>query len=256
MSTQARTSHSRAPGRVRIGCAGWAIGAPHRALFGAGDSVLARYATLFDCVEINSSFYRSHRRDTYARWARSVPEAFRFSVKLPRAITHEAGLRGCGAALDRFFDETAGLGTRLGCVLVQLPPSRAFDARVAATFLAMLRRRHAGAVALEPRHASWFQPAADALLRRHRIARVAADPAPAAGADRPGGHAAPRYWRWHGAPRVYYSAYDEATLARFAAAVAAEPRRTHWCIFDNTAHGHAIADALRLRELLSRRDGA
>ena len=171
-----RSTH-QAPGRIRVGCAGWSIAAAHRALFGAGDSALARYATRFDLVEINSSFYRPHRRATYARWADAVPADFRFAVKVPRAITHDARLRATGPALGTFLEECGGLDRKLGCLLVQLPPSLAFDARAASTFFAMLRRRWDGRAACEPRHASWFAARADALLRRHRIARVAADPA-------------------------------------------------------------------------------
>ena len=68
------------PGAIRIGCAGWSVLSRHRALFGTEGSHLARYATRFDAVEINSSFYRPHRRATYERWAASVPDAFRFSL--------------------------------------------------------------------------------------------------------------------------------------------------------------------------------
>lgn len=246
------------PGSPRIGCAGWSIPAVHASLFGAGDSVLARYATRFDAVEINSSFHRPHRHATYARWAATVPPGFRFSVKLPRSITHDARLRATGALLDRFEGEVSGLGRKLGGLLVQLPPSLAFDARVAATFFAMLRRRFSVPIACEPRHASWFGAAADRLWARHRIARVAADPAPVSGSDAAVGAGPWRYWRWHGAPRMYYSAYDDTALAELAAAVRAgtPARTTPWVIFDNTAHGHAVDDAARLQALLAPARGA
>lgn len=243
---------------IRIGCAGWAIPSGHAALFGDGESHLARYATRFDVAEINSTFHRPHQPRTFERWAASVPAGFRFSVKLPRAITHEARLHAAGDALTRFFDEVAGLGPTLGGVLVQLPPSLAFDARVAGRFFAMLRRRCAARVALEARHASWFDAPAQALLVRHGIAGVAADPAPVAAAAHPGGAAATarwRYWRWHGAPRMYYSRYDDAALQALASALlqAARARAPAWCIFDNTAHGHAVDDAARLQEMLAAR---
>ena len=246
-SARSRSSHT-----PRIGCAGWSIPSAHAHLFGEGDSALARYATRFQAVEINSSFYRPHRQATYARWAASVPPGFRFSVKLPKAITHEARLQGSGALLDRFADEVGGLGRKLGGVLVQLPPSLVFDPRVATTFFAMLRRRFTVPLACEPRHASWFGAVADRLWTRHRIPRVAADPAQVPGAGDAAGSGPWRYWRWHGAPRMYYSAYDDAALARLAAAVRActPPRTTPWIIFDNTAHGHAIADAARLQTLV------
>ncbi len=239
--------------RTFIGCAGWSIPAASRALFGRGDSMLARYATRFDAVEINSSFYRPHRRATYERWAASVPSGFRFSVKLPRAITHDARLQRAGPELDRFAEEVEGLGRKLALVLVQLPPSLAFDARVATTFFAMLGRRVDAGVACEARHASWFGPQAQALWQRHGIARVAADPvAPVATAGEPGGDTRWRYWRWHGSPRMYYSAYDDAALRRLADAVrSAGSRSRHWIVFDNTAHGHAANDAARLQDLMA-----
>lgn len=241
------------PQRFRIGCAGWSILSRHAQWFEKEGSHLARYATRFDAVEINSSFYRPHAAGTYARWAASVPASFRFSVKLPQAITHDARLQRSGDALSRFADEIAGLGRRLGGVLVQLPPSLAFDARIASTFFATLRRRLDAPVACEPRHASWFEPRVDAVWRRYDIARVAADPARVAEAALPGGQGRWRYWRLHGSPRMYYDGYDESRLRAFASALllGATSRRPTWCIFDNTAGGHAIADAVRLQQLLA-----
>jgi uncharacterized protein YecE (DUF72 family) len=242
--------------RVRIGCAGWSLPSRHAALFGEGESHLARYATRFDVAEINSTFYRPHQPRTFERWAASVPARFRFSVKMPGAITHEAALRGVGGALSAFFDSLAGLGPRLGGVLVQLPPSLVFDARVAERFFAMLRRRSATRVACEPRHASWFTPAADAVCARHAIARAA--PAPGrwpAAAHAGGAGVAARwsYWRWHGSPRIYYSRYDDATLQALAGELlrAGTARAPAWCILDNTAHGHAMEDAARLQAFVA-----
>src|SRR5690606_15239041 len=175
------------PKRIRIGCAGWSIPSRHAHLFGDGDSHLARYATRFDVAEINSTFYRPHQPRTFERWAASVPASFRFSVKLPRAITHDARLHGTGDAMTAFFADVAGLGPKLGGVLVQLPPSLAFEARLADRFFAMLRRRTGARVACEPRHPGWFTPAADAVLARYAVARVAADPSPVPEAAVPGG---------------------------------------------------------------------
>lgn len=243
MATTSRTG-------LYIGCAGWSLPSATRPMFGPGDSMLARYATRFNATEINSSFHRPHRRETYVRWAESVPASFRFSAKLPRTITHDARLRGTARELDRFAGEVDGLGRKLALLLVQLPPSLTFEARVASTFFAMLRRRFDVGIACEARHASWFTPAADALWQRHDIARVAADPPTPDGAARePGGAARVRYWRWHGSPRMYYSAYDDDALRTLADAMQAH-RGTRWAIFDNTAHGHAVTDALRLQATL------
>src|SRR5580704_8863494 len=123
---------------VFVGTAGRGIGRELWDLFGPGPNHLARYAGRFNAVEINSSFYKPHRPATYARWAASVPAGFRFSVKLPRAITHGARLKEV-PALDVFLEQVCSLGDRLGPLLIQLPPSLAFDAQVVAHFLDSLR---------------------------------------------------------------------------------------------------------------------
>ena len=127
---------------LRIGCAGWSVPWQHAALFGAGDSTLARYATRFDLSEVNSSFYRSHQRKTWERWAESVPARFRFTAKLPQEISHERALRGCVACLSQFLSEVEGLGKKLSCLLLQLPRSRPLEPAVASRFFAALRARH------------------------------------------------------------------------------------------------------------------
>ena len=231
---------------IRIGIAGWSIRREQADLFKPGPSHLARYATRFNAVEINSSFYRPHRRSTYERWAASVPKDFRFSAKLPRAITHQARLADPEAALDAFAGQVLGLGEKLGPLLAQLPPSLGFDAARAGVFFQALRARFDGFLACEPRHASWFARDADALLKKHHIARVAAAPAPAAGAEKPGGWNGYRYFRWHGSPVMYRSAYAPARLKALAAVLKAGD----WCIFDNTADGAATPDAFKLRDLL------
>ena len=255
MSAKAAPASGRA---VRVGCAGWSIPTRHAHLFGEGGSHLARYATRFSVVEVNTTFYRTHRPGTFERWAAAVPADFRFSVKLPRAITHEARLRGVGDALSAFLDSIAGLGPKLGGVLAQLPPTLAFDARLASMFLAMLRRRTAVPVACEPRHPSWFSAAVDPLWQRYRVARVAADPARVPAGGLPGGSAGQwRYWRWHGSPRIYYSRYGDGELAGLAQALLRAGRASApaWCVLDNTAGGHAIEDAARLQSLLAGRRG-
>lgn len=250
----AMAGRARSTPRIRIGCAGWSILSRHKALFGAADSTLASYATRFDCVEINSSFYRPHQPKTYERWAATVPRDFRFSVKLPKLATHDLRLVGTAAVLDRFADEAGGLGAKLGGVLVQLPPSLVLEPRKASTFFAALRRRFPTVkLACEPRHASWFAPRAEALWTSFDVARVGADPPPVAdaAADAPGGATRWRYWRLHGAPRMYYSDYTDAALDALAQAVrAAKGAGERWLLFDNTAHGHSTADAARLQARL------
>lgn len=243
---------------LRIGCAGWSLGRADWPSFPPDGSHLERYAARLDCVEINSSFYRPHRAATYERWCHSTPEHFRFAVKLPRSISHDGALRHSGPALDRFLAEVAGLGRKLGCLLIQLPPSQAFEARRVARFLATLRRRHRGAVALEPRHASWFQPVAERLLAAHQVARVLADPVLHAGGEHPAGHEQLIYLRLHGSPRIYWSAYPPGLLEALADRIgqALAQGSEVWCIFDNTAGGQAVGNALALQAATLQRSSA
>jgi uncharacterized protein YecE (DUF72 family) len=244
---------------MRIGTAGWTISRETAPSFPGEGQHLARYARVLDCAEINSSFHRSHKVEVYARWAAQTPAGFRFSVKLPRAITHEGRLRRAREPLRRFLEEAAGLGDRLAVLLVQLPPSFAFEARPARTFFGLLAELSSAAIVCEPRHASWFTPAADRALIAARVARAAADPVRWAQAERPGGWLGPDgdgrgavlYHRWHGAPRVYWSRYEPAWLQARADALARWPAEAQpWCIFDNTASGAAIGNALELRTLM------
>ena len=231
-----------------VGCAGWSLPKEAQGDFPAEGTHLQRYAARFPAVEINSSFYRPHRPRTYARWGESVPPAFRFAVKVPKAITHERRLAGADALLEAFLAEVSALGERLGCLLVQLPPSLAYDAATAAAFFTTLRMRYAGPAVVEPRHPSWFADVVDRVLDAHRVGRVAADPARVPAAGEPGGWPGTVYFRLHGSPRIYYSAYDEPYLDALAGRLRAAAGRADavWCIFDNTALGAATPNALGL----------
>ena len=209
---------------MRIGTAGWGLPRLWRAEFPPDGSYLERYAARFPAVEINSSFYRQHRRAVYERWAAAVPPDFRFAVKLPRAITHDQALVATDVLMAVFLDEVAGLGARLGPVLVQLPPS----------------------LVLDTEHA-------EELLRRHRIARVAADPARVPAAAEPGGDRSLVYYRLHGSPTMYRSDYDPPRIAALAERLreSAAPGVEPWCIFDNTTLGAATGNALSLASQLA-----
>jgi uncharacterized protein YecE (DUF72 family) len=240
--------------KLYIGCAGWAISGQHAEHFPSDGTHLARYALRFNAVEINSSFYRPHKPETYARWAASTPAEFRFAVKMPRAITHEARLIDCDAEIEAFVSQVMNLGDKLGPVLVQLPPKLDFRFETVEAFLTTVRERFKGDIACEPRHASWFTPEAEALLTQHRVARVAADPAPHPTAGQPAAWRGLTYLRLHGSPRMYYSSYDASFLDRLVGDLdkyaASGPA---WCIFDNTAMGAATENAIAVQERITRR---
>jgi uncharacterized protein YecE (DUF72 family) len=240
---------------MRIGTAGWSIPKEHAVSFPPMGSHLERYGATLNAVEINSSFYRPHRRATYERWSAAVPEDFRFAVKIPKAVTHERRLKDPGDLMDRFLSEVEGLGSKLGPLLVQLPPSLEFQDDVSDRFLHELRGRVDGGIVCEPRHASWFTHDVDRLLDKLQIACVAADPARVPGAGEPAGWRGLSYYRLHGSPRIYYSPYGSEALTDVAnrlvrdAAAGAEA----WCIFDNTAAFAATGDALTTRSLIEGR---
>ncbi|MFP5393582.1 MAG: DUF72 domain-containing protein [Gammaproteobacteria bacterium] len=235
-------------GILRIGCAGWTIPKISSAAFPAEGSHLERYARVLNAVEINSSFYRPHQVSTYARWAASVPDDFRFSVKLPKTITHEARLADIDAPLAQFAGEVAALGEKLGCILIQLPPKLALEVAVADAFFEKMRAALPVQLVCEARNASWFGEEGTELLRRHGVTRVIADPAK----GQPGEHVPTTqtiYARLHGSPRIYYSPYETAYLEQLGRDMAthAHAGRDVWVIFDNTLSPTFMDEVLTAR---------
>lgn len=237
--------------RLLIGCAGWAIPSAHACAFPREGTHLERYADRLNAVEINSSFYRSHKAATYARWATAVPDGFQFAVKVPKWITHVSQLTDL-PALEHFLDEIRPLGDKLGTLVIQLPPSMPYDREIVSEFFSALHERFEGVAVCEPRHRSWFTRKAEDLLERHRIPRVAAHPSPAPRGGAPGGWTGLAYYRLHGAPRRYYSSYADEFLdtlgKKLLRAVSSAPT---WCILDNTAAGAATINALTLMAQLN-----
>jgi uncharacterized protein YecE (DUF72 family) len=244
---------------IFVGTAGWSIPRALADTFSAEGSHLQRYSGVMSCAEINTSFYRDHSIATYEKWAAATPRGFRFSVKVPQVITHELALRRPRAPLRQFLVQIAGLGKKLGPILIQLPPSLEFKTRSARAFMEVLRDECSGAVVCEPRHASWFEPKAEAMLAAYHLGRVATDPTRLQAAKTPGGwlaraqeHAdAVAYFRLHGSPRKYWSRYEPEQIRQWAGAIAELSRRMPvWSIFDNTASGAALANALEMNAVL------
>ncbi len=214
---------------------------------------------MFNATEINSSFRNEHRQSTYERWAASVPASFRFSVKLSQVITHERRLVRVHSVLPPFLDAINALGTKLGALLMQLPPSFEFAPRVAGRFFDRLRKRHAGPVVLEPRHATWFSADAVQILHEYAIGKVAADPPPVESAAIAATWDDATYFRLHGSPCIYYSPYSDTSIKYLAATLTAKSAsrtRPVWCIFDNTASGAAAGNALSLVTNLAKTKGS
>ena len=241
---------------IRIGTAGWSIPKQYAGQLPQQGTHLERYGRAFSCAEINSSFYRSHRLTTWAKWADSVPEGFRFAVKAPKTITHESSLACSSEQLTNFLAEARTLATKLGPILFQLPPKFIFNPATAHAFFTMFRDHHLGPTVLEPRNPTWFTEEANSLLNKFHVARAAADPARIPAAATAGGWPHLLYCRLHGSPRMYYSSYPKAYLQSLASSIERHHAPEIWCVFDNTASGAALGNALTLQSLLVRSSGS
>lgn len=224
-----------------IATAAWSIPKAVAGAFPAEGSGLARYAAIFDGVEVNSTFYRRHRTSTFERWAETTPDGFRFAVKIPREITHQRAMTEIGEPFAAFLRDVSALGHKRGPLLCQLPPSLRFDPHTFRAAFDEMRSLDDGPIVIEVRHRSWACEEALDLLATYAIDRVLADPAPVWPAD--DFREPPRYVRLHGKPRIYYSSYSGAEIAAFSTLLPPDG----WCVFDNTASGAAIENALAMR---------
>ncbi|MEZ0364450.1 DUF72 domain-containing protein [Mycobacterium sp. pUA109] len=239
---------------VRIGTSGWSYDHWAEVLYPCGLTSgrrLARYVEVFDTVELNASFYRWPTDATFTRWRDQLPDGFAMSVKAHRGLTHYRRLASPEPWIDRFERCWRILGERAGVLLVQLhPEQRRDDARLDA-FLARLPDWLR--VAVELRHPSWDDDGVYALLQRHRAAYVVMSGAGLACIPRATTDVV--YLRMHGPdPSALYSgSYSGTELGRWAERITAwqAQNRQVWVYFNNDPHGHAVRNALALRQRLT-----
>lgn len=214
------------------------------------------YAERFEAVELNVTFYRLPDHEVFEDWRRRTPDGFRFAVKGSRLITHYHRLHDVREAVHTFFRAASGLGNKLEVVLWQLPPKMRADAARLNAFCSLLRRYSKARQAFEFRQESWFAEETYEVLRRHGYALCIA--------NSPGWETAEEitapftYLRFHGGRVLYGSDYSEAELRQWAR----KARRwlgggtDVYAFFNNDAHGYALGNARRLRELLGGRNEA
>jgi uncharacterized protein YecE (DUF72 family) len=233
---------------IRIGCAGWGLSSGNKHFFPSMASHLESYAAVFPSVEINTSFYRPHRAATYARWRDSVPDSFRFSVKLPRTITHFKRLRDCDSELAEFLNSVRSLEHKWACLLVQFPPSFQFPRARAQQFFSYLCEQVPVNIVCEPRHPSWFEEEVQEWMADIGVTYVEADPPAVLPGSTIKVFQTMQYIRLHGSPHIYHSPYSKTYLNELARRLQTdfEQGQHSWCIFDNTASGAAIENALFL----------
>jgi uncharacterized protein YecE (DUF72 family) len=251
-------AHAASPpaeaGRAFIGTSGWNYPAWRAAFYGDCPARLwlSFCAERFSAIEVNATFYRLQARETFARWRRATPPAFRFAIKANRYLTHNRKLNDPLPSIRLERDRARGLGEKLAVVLWQLPSNLHRDLGRLEHFARALRCWRTVRHAIEFRHESWFDEAVAACLREHRIAACQSD-----AADWPLWAAVTTdlvYVRLHGRPLTYASGYPAAELRRWAKKVKrwlAEGREVH-LYFDNDALGRAPADALALMAIFGR----
>ena len=238
--------------RIVIGTSGWNYPA-WRTDFYAGvprKAWLAHCAARFSGLEVNGTFYRRQKPETYRRWRDETPDDFVFAVKGHRAVTHFRKLRGVSQSVAEMKRDLAPMVGKLAAVLWQLPPSLAADSGLLADFATVLdgwvEVRHV----VEFRHPSWFGEDTAALLDGHRIGTAISDAVDWARWDEVTGGIA--YVRLHGANETYVSEYGTRALRPWASKVEAWRAAGHevHVYFDNDAAGAAPRDALRLIRML------
>jgi uncharacterized protein YecE (DUF72 family) len=239
-------------GVVWIGCSGWDYADWRRRVYPQGlppTRWLEHYATLFDTVEVNTTFYRLPRRESVARWVEQTPEDFVFAVKMSRYVTHIKRLADLEGRLARFYERIEPLveSPKLGPVLWQLPPTfKRDDERLASALELLPEGRHC----FEFREPSWYADEVYALLREHGVALVIPD--------------SPKYpfrtleltadWtflRFHHGSRGRRGNYSKSELEEWAQRIEAWRREVDvYAYFNNDWEGFAVANGRWLRRRL------
>jgi uncharacterized protein YecE (DUF72 family) len=236
---------------VRVGCSGWIY--PHwRGRFYPEKLAVKRwfafYAEHFDTVEINNSFYRLPKPETFDAWAAQAPPGFRYAVKANRFLTQAKKLKDCEEPMARMMPAFRHLGQTLGPVLYQLPPRFKVNLERLERFLELVPKDIVNV--FEFRDNSWHDDAVFALLERYGASFCAHDMPGSQSPELAVGPVA--YVRFHGGEGKYWGRYSDEALLRWTDWMIAEARRGRevWAYFNNDIDGHAIHDALTLKGML------
>ena len=238
--------------RIRIGCSGWNYrhwrelfypkGLPQRRWF-------EFYAEHFDTVEINNSFYRLPRAETFEAWRAQAPPGFCYAVKANRFLTQAKKLKDCAEPLQRMMTPFRALGGRLGPILYQLPPRFRINLARLEEFLTLVPKDVTNV--FEFREPSWYTDATFALLEKYGASFCVHDMPGSASKRIAVGPVA--YVRFHGGEGKYWGRYSDEGLLGWTDWLVAQARagRTVWCYFNNDIDAHAIHDALTLKAMVA-----
>lgn len=247
--------HSNRAG-VRIGCSGWVY--PHwRGDFYPEKLPVKRwfefYAEQFDTVEINNSFYRLPKAETFEAWRKQAPPGFRYTVKANRFLTQAKKLKDCAEPIARMMAPVRALGEALGPILYQLPPRFRVNLDRLDEFLGLLPKDVTHV--FEFREKSWLTEEMLAVLDRHGVSFCTHD---MPGLESPRWAVGPiAYVRFHGGQGKYWGRYSDEALLGWAGWIAEQARggRDVWAYFNNDIGGAAIHDALTLKAMVRQLTG-
>jgi uncharacterized protein YecE (DUF72 family) len=240
-------------GRLRVGCSGWSYADWRGIVYPAGlpqRRWFEHYQTLFDTVELNSTFYRLPTATAVERWRAEAGRGFVFAVKLGAFGSHRMKLRDAASWLPNHLDRVQRLGEHLGPNLVQLPPRWKRNVERLDEFLSAAPTSMRWAVEL--REASWLHDGVFDVLRRHRAALCIHDLL----ADHPFVMTTDwTYLRFHGPDAInqpYHGAYGAGRLHQWTQRLAPvlESGGDVYAYFNNDWYGHAVTDATALRDEL------
>jgi uncharacterized protein YecE (DUF72 family) len=212
---------------------------------------LEHYAERFPVVEVNNTFYRLPERKTFEGWAARTPDDFCFVIKASRYLTHVRRLQEPREPVERLVGAARGLGSKLGPVLVQLPPNLRLELdRLAATLEEFAR--HEVRIALEVRHPTWLVDEVFELLARHDVALVLADRA--GRRDEVRRTASWGYVRLHEGTASPRPCYGDAALRSWADRIGDTwaPADDVYVFFNNDPRACAVRNAMRFSELAAR----
>jgi uncharacterized protein YecE (DUF72 family) len=239
------------PAAIRIGCSGW-IYKHWRGAFYPEDLAVKRwfafYAEHFDTVEINNSFYRLPKAETFDAWRTQAPPGFCYAVKANRYLTQAKKLKDCGEPLARMMQPARHLGSTLGPVLYQLPPRFPINLERLDAFLQLLPGDVTNV--FEFRDSSWYVDDTLALLDRHGAAFCVHDMPGVASPRWVSGKAA--YVRFHGGGGKYWGRYADDVLLDWADWMTEQARSGSpvYGYFNNDIDAAAVQDALALKAML------
>jgi len=215
---------------------------------------LTYYATLFNTIEVNSSFYKVPKPSTFAKWVYEVPDEFRFTIKLWRGITHAPALHFRIKDVERFMEAVNNLSTTKGCLLVQLPPSTRADKSAQLQRLleciALADPHRTWKIAVEFRHPSWYSDVTTTLLKQYGACWVIQDMPDSTIRDSMP-EASFIYMRYHGPVGDYTGSYPDDRLSHDSDRIIAwlNQGKEVYVYFNNTI-GDALNNADRLIELV------